>query len=125
MYRNYFSQKAVGARSLETAYYALLGLQLQKDQIYLEDPAKSIITVDASQNTLTYDILTVPGQHISGPPVKSINKALVLQISNNKVVLDAKGRVGISQDNTQLVVELTPQEVLELKWTSHLIIFEF
>lgn len=51
-----------------------------------------------------------------------MKKATILQINNDKQT-DATGKVKLTEDG-KLKVEFSKTEVVDLPWTSHLIIFE-
>ena len=89
--------------------------------IYLEDTWKSILTIDGSANTLTYDVLNLMGGKSN---VKSVKKVTVIQINNQKTY-DSTKKTKLEKEGSQVLVEFKKEEVIDFSWTSHLLVFEF
>ena len=119
-YRNYFESKATSAFTIQTAFYALKGMKSQPDMVYLKDTWKSILTIDGSANTLTYQVNGLMGAKSS---IKSITKATLLQINNEKVK-DITPLAKLESENSLIKIEFKKEEVINLPWTSHMILFQ-
>lgn len=78
------------------------------------------MTVDGSANAITYDVIGPMG---GAAKLKALKKATLLQINNGKQS-DITSKVNTGTEG-KLVVEFSKAEVVDLPWTSHLIMFEF
>jgi hypothetical protein len=95
-YRNYFESKATSAFTIQTAFYALKGMKSQPDMIYLKDAWKSILAIDGSSSTLTYQVLGLMGSKGS---VNKIIKTSMMQINNQKVS-DITAKAKLESENS-------------------------
>ena len=95
LYKNYFMMKTVSANSIEQAYYSLKGLNLFKDEVFIEsDPNNKVLQVEG-QGGKTY--MRFEAKSMLGTPfiVKSISAV------SFKSLTDKDSEVDISK-NAQL-----------------------
>lgn len=88
--------------------------------MFLRDTWKSYLTVDGSAHSITYDVIGPMGVPST---LGKVRKATLVQINNEKVT-DATAKVKLSESTGSLVVDFEKAEIIDMPWTSHIIMFE-
>ena len=121
LYRNYFLERAISAKNVNSAFYSLKGLKFLKNQLFLANTGDDYLVADGSVNSLRYDCKDAFGKPAK---LKDIKKLTIVQLdpAGANQEEDVTSSAKLERDGQQLLVSF--DNITDMKWTSYALRFE-
>lgn len=121
LYRNYFLERAISAKNVNSAFYSLKGLKFLKNQLFLANTGDDYLVADGSVNSLRYDVKDAFGKPAK---LKDIKKLTIVQLdpAGANQEEDVTSSAKLERDGQQLLVSF--DNITDMKWTSYALRFE-
>ena len=121
LYRNYFLERAISARNVNSAFYSLKGLKFLRNQLFLANTGDDYLVADGSVNSLKYDCKDAFGKPAK---LKDIKKLTLIQLdpAGANQEEDVTSSAKLERDGQQVLVSF--ENVADMKWTSYALRFE-